>query len=174
MSIFTRLINAVKEYQHLALILLSIFLISTSGWIVMGRGLRANASVWDLLHVYLGLLAALLSVTFLLSNFVQGKWRQFFPYLAGDLSQVILDLKGLFKGKLPSAGGKGLFSLIEGIGLLLLFAVSVTGVMWFILQGSSDALPWRSWHHTFSHWFIGFVVLHCLCAISHILDFIRN
>ncbi len=174
MNIFRRVVNKVAEYQHLILILLSLFLISTSSWIMMGRGLRANASVWDLLHVYLGLLASFLSITFLLCNLVKGKWRQYFPYLAGDLSQVALDIKGLFKGKLPAAGGKGLFSLIEGIGLLLLLAVSITGVMWFVLQGDSDALVWRRWHHFFAHGFIGFVILHCVCALSHILEFIRN
>ncbi|MCG9697582.1 cytochrome b/b6 domain-containing protein [Shewanella sp. Isolate11] len=162
------------EYQHLLLILLSVFLISTSGWILMGRGIRANASIWDLLHVYLGLLAAFFSVTFLLSNVRQGKWRQYFPWLAGDFAQVSADIKGLFKGKIPAAGGKGLFSLIEGIGLLLLFVVALTGTIWFCLQGSSEALAWRSWHHVFAKGFIGFVVLHCICAASHLLDFIRN
>ncbi|MCE9677687.1 cytochrome b/b6 domain-containing protein [Shewanella sp. AS1] len=174
MNKVTKFVRHLVDYQHLILIVLSLFLVATSGWILMGRGLSANASIWDLLHVYLGLIAACFSLSILVTSTIHGGWRQYYPYLTGDLSQVVSDLKGLAKGRIPAGGGKGLFSLIEGIGLLLLLGVSVTGLLWYLQQGSSDALMWRSWHHLFAQGFIGFLIVHSICAISHLLDFIRN
>ena len=173
-KLLTSLGKKVIEYQHLVLILLSLFLISTNGWLLMGRAIRTNASMWDYLHVYLGLLVACFSVSILLTNVVKGKWRQYFPWLVGDFSQLSNDICGLKQGKIPLAGGRGLFSVIEGIGLILLVLVSFTGVMWFVTQGSSEALNWRSYHHSAAHGFIGFIIVHSICAAAHLLDFIRN
>ncbi|MGE6651268.1 hypothetical protein BEL05_11905 [Shewanella colwelliana] len=169
--------NTVKQlltYQHLLVIVLSLFLISTSGWILMGRAIRTQASIWDLLHVYLGAVVACLSVSMLLTNVIKGKWRQYFSWLAGDFTQLSQDVCGLKKGKIPLAGGRGLFSAIEGIGLILLLLVSITGAMWYFTQGSSEALNWRSYHHSAAHGFIGFIIIHSICAAAHLLDFIRN
>ncbi|ACA85089.1 cytochrome b/b6 domain-containing protein [Shewanella woodyi] len=176
-SIFARvrhIITRLSAYQHLLLILLSLYLILTSGWLMMGRSLRASASLWDMTHVYLGLFATLIACLFLISNSTGGKWRQYFPWLIGDAGQLLRDLKGLLKGKLPTSGGRGLFSWVEGIGMLLLVAVGITGTMWFIMQGSSDALVWRSYHILLAKGFIGFILVHILFACLHLLDFVRN
>ncbi|WP_033539874.1 MULTISPECIES: cytochrome b/b6 domain-containing protein [Shewanella] len=174
MKMLAKFREVLETYQHLFAILLSLFLIGTSGWIMMGRALRANASVWDWLHVYLGLLAGVFSVTMLVTNVVRGQWRQYFPYLVGDFTQLSNDVCGLKRGKLPLAGGRGLFSVIEGICMLLFVAVAATGLMWFLTQGSSEALNWRSYHHSAAHGFIVFMVIHALFALSHLLDFIRR
>ncbi|WP_076410159.1 cytochrome b/b6 domain-containing protein [Shewanella sp. UCD-KL12] len=173
-SLIAKAFEKLATYQHLLIILLSLFLISTSPWIMMGRTLRSSASIWDYLHVYLGLLTGLLSITMFLANILKGKWRQYFPWLAGDFSQLKRDLVGLVKGKVPLAGGRGLFSFVEGLGMLLMLGVALTGVMWFFLQGSSDALTWRSYHIWFAKGFIGFIVVHVIFACLHLLDFIRN
>lgn len=140
----------------------------------MGRSLRVSASIWDYLHVYLGLMTAVLSMSMLVTNCINGRWRQFFPWLQLDFSHLIKDFSGLLKGKIPVAGGRGLFSCIEGLGILLLVGVGVTGMIWFCLQGSSDALAWRSYHLLFAKCFMGFILIHVFCACLHLLDFIRN
>ncbi len=173
-SFFGRLVTKLVDYQHVLIIILSVFLISTSGWILMGRGLRASASIWDLLHVYLGLVTAGLSVSMLFASCMKGRWRQMFPWLQADFSQIGKDLSGLVKGRIPVAGGSGLFSCIEGIGLLLLVGVSFSGLIWFCMQGSSDALVWRSYHILLAKSFIGFIFVHALCACLHLVDLIRN
>ena len=163
-----------SEYQHLLIILFSLYLILTSSWILMGRSLRSNASLWDMTHVYLGLLTTLLACLFLLANCIRGKWQQYFPWLLGDIAQLVRDCKGVFKGKLPVSGGRGLFSCVEGLGMLLLVGVGLTGCLWFVLQGSSDALFWRNYHIIFAKGFVGFIAIHILFACLHLLDFIRN
>ncbi|ABV38393.1 conserved hypothetical protein [Shewanella sediminis HAW-EB3] len=173
-SAITKLFAKLNELQHLFIIILSAYLIITSGWILIGRSLRASASFWDLAHVYLGLITAIFSFTFLLSNSLKGKWRQYFPWLKGDFSQLKKDISGLFKGKLPIAGGSGLFSWIEGLGMLVFVGVGFTGVIWYFLQGTPDALLWRGYHIMLAKSFIGFIVLHIVLAGLHLLDFIRD
>ena len=173
-SVLSRLLAKLVDYQHVCIIILSVFLISSSGWILMGRGLRNSASIWDYLHVYLGLVTAGLSVSMLITHCVRGQWRQMFPWLLADFSQLSKDLSGLVKGRIPVAGGRGLFSCIEGIGILLLVAVGFSGVIWFFLQGSTEALVWRGYHMLLVKGFIGFILIHVFCACLHLLDFIRN
>ncbi|MCK8044416.1 cytochrome b/b6 domain-containing protein [Shewanella sp. 1CM18E] len=173
-SMFKRLARKYIDLQHVLIILTSAYLIFTSSWVLIGRSLRINASIWDTSHVYLGLVGAFFSITFLISNSLKGKWRQYFPWLVADFSQLKADLVGLTKGKIPIAGGRGLFSITEGIGMLLFVAVGVTGLLWFATQGTSAALMWRGYHIDAAHGFIGFIMLHAVFACLHLLDFIRN
>lgn len=170
----TQIFDFVLARLHLWIVLSVGLLVCTSPWIFIGRSLRANASIWDYLHVYLGLIAAALGILFLLRNSIQGKWHQYFAWLVGDWGQLIQDIKGLFKGKLPVAGGKGLFSTVEGIGMLLLVATGMTGALWFFYQGTSLAMTWRGYHQICADVFIGFLVVHLVLAASHIIEFIRQ
>ena len=169
-----KLVSIFAARQHIMIIISVAYLVLTSGWILIGRSLRNNASIWDISHVYLGLFAAFLAVSFLISTCLKGKWRQYFPWLVANFSQLKNDLQGLTKGKLPIAGGRGLFSIVEGFGLLIFLAVGLTGVLWFLTQGSSDALTWRSYHIYCAKGFIGFIIVHVIFACLHLLDFIRN
>ncbi|WP_028771588.1 cytochrome b/b6 domain-containing protein [Shewanella waksmanii] len=173
-SLIQRVISQYLERQHLLLIVLCLFLLPTSGYLMMGRALRKNASFWDISHVYLGLLACFIAVTFLVTNVMGNKWRQYFPWLTLDFSQLLQDIKGLFKGRLPQAGGRGLFSCVEGLGMLIMVAVGITGAMWFVLQGTTDALMWRNYHIMAAKGLMGFLALHVIFAALHLLDFIRN
>ncbi|QYJ79557.1 cytochrome b/b6 domain-containing protein [Shewanella acanthi] len=166
--------SALLTRLHLLIVLSCTLLVCTSPWILIGKNLRNQASAWDYLHVYLGLVCAALALLFLLRNTLQGKWHQYYAWLVGDWSQLGADIKGLFKGRLPVAGGKGLFSAIEGIGMLLLLATGLSGVFWFAYQGSAAALEWRAYHQIFADIFVGFLVVHLVLAISHIIEFIRQ
>ncbi|MCL1119132.1 cytochrome b/b6 domain-containing protein [Shewanella seohaensis] len=170
----TQIFDFVLARLHLWIVLSVGLLVCTSPWIFIGRSLRANASIWDYLHVYLGLIATALGILFLLRNSIQGKWHQYFAWLVGDWGQLIQDVKGLFKGKLPVAGGKGLFSTVEGIGMLLLVATGMTGALWFFYQGTPLAMTWRGYHQVCADVFIGFLVVHLVLAASHIIEFIRQ
>lgn len=168
------LCRVIMAQLHVWIVVSTILLVCSSPWIFMGRRIPDNASFWDYLHVYLGLACTVLGILFLLSNTLRGKWHQYFGWLAGDWTQLKQDVVGLAKGKFPVAGGKGLFSAIEGIGMLLLVATGVTGLVWFIVQGTPTALTWRGYHQVFAQAFIGFLILHLVLAASHILDFIRQ
>ncbi|MCH1923908.1 cytochrome b/b6 domain-containing protein [Shewanella sp. C32] len=169
-----RLIALLLQSVHLLTMVLCALLLIGSTKLMMLRRIPTNASFWDLSHVWLGWLVALLSLLFLGKLCVHGRWRLYFPWLALQWRPIVNDIKGLGKGKIPSAGGAGLFSLIEGFTVLSLVATAATGVMWFFTQGSADAASWRLWHHSASHWFIGLLIVHVLCALSHLIDMVRD
>jgi hypothetical protein len=154
---------------HVLLTLGSLSLVLTSPWIVIGRRLRPQASFLDLWHVYFGLALLPLVLLFLFKNCRQGQWRLYFPYLAGNFRGLVQDLSALFRGRLPVAGGAGLFSVIEGLLVVLLLACCITGVFWFAQQGASSALFWRSLHANIAVAFVVFLVLHVLFAALHIV-----
>ncbi|MCS6095441.1 cytochrome b/b6 domain-containing protein [Shewanella baltica] len=174
MSKLSSLFRVMMAYLHVWIVISSSLLVCASPWIFMGRRIPDNAGFWDYLHVYLGVACAVLGVLFLFSNTLHGKWHQYFGWLTGDWAQLKQDMVGLTKGKFPVAGGKGLFSAIEGIGMLLLVATGITGVVWLLFQGTPTALAWRGYHQIFAQAFIGFLIVHLVLAASHILDFIRQ
>ena len=90
------------------------------------------------------------------------------------LQQLWQDVSGLARGRMPIAGGAGLFSVVEGITLLLLLLSAFSGVVWFWEQGTADALVWRDYHHSVTSGFVAMVVLHMVLALSHLLAFIRQ
>ncbi|MCF1427843.1 MAG: cytochrome b/b6 domain-containing protein [Shewanella sp.] len=163
-----------SDRLHLLLMLPTVFLVLTSPWIFMARQLPANASFWNLSHVYLGLLTCLLGILFLLTNLMGGTWRQYFPWVVADINPLVKDIVNFAKLKLPVAGGRGLFSVIEGLTMLDLVATGLTGVAWYLTQGTADALSWRAWHIDCAQWFIGLLIVHMVCALSHLLDFLRQ
>lgn len=169
-----RLLALLLQSVHLLLMLLCAFLLIGSSKLMMLRRIPSSAGFWDLSHVWLGWVAAILALLFLGKLYVHGRWRLYFPWLALQWRPIVNDLTGLTKGKVPSAGGAGLFSLIEGFTVLALVATGVSGALWFLSQGSAAAADWRMWHHTAAHWFIGLFIVHIVCALSHLIDLVRD
>lgn len=168
-----RWLERFATHQHLLVAGLSLWLVATSPWVHLRRAIPRSAGGWDYSHIALGCAVFLLSITFLWSCLRRGGWRQYFPWACGELGQVGGDLSGLARGRLPTAGGAGLFALIEGLGLLSLFATAATGVAWLWYQGSSEALSWRQHHLFAARGLIAFLVLHAITASLHLLEFLR-
>ncbi|MCL2919067.1 cytochrome b/b6 domain-containing protein [Shewanella litorisediminis] len=157
---------------HLMVLLPVLPVLLTAPFLLLGRRLRDNASLWDLLHVYLGLLLVPISLLLLISCVVQGRWRQFFPLWGSDALRQ--DIKALASARLPKGGGSGLFSLLEGLCALFLVAVALTGLGWYCTEGSAEALSWRAWHKDLAIGFVVLLALHVLAALSHLVDFFRQ
>jgi hypothetical protein len=88
------------------------------------------------------------------------------PPRAVARSGVICGLLG------QGAGGRGRRALrhIEGLLLLALVTAGLSGVAWFLLQGSDAALTWRMLHIVLARILIAAGVLHVLAVASHLLD----
>lgn len=160
--------------QHLALTLLSAWLIATSPWIAMLRRVPRDAGFLDYSHVVLGSVTLAIAITYTVSCTRAGRWRLYFPWLAGHLGAIGRDASGLLRGRIPAAEGGGLFGLIEGLLLVLLLATAVTGAVWFAMQGSLEALAWRSHHIFAARGLVVFLVLHVITVSLHLIDFIRD
>lgn len=167
-------LRRIAAQQHLALALLTAWLVLTSPWVHMFRRIPRNAGFLDYAHIGLGLLALALAVTFTVSCTRHGRWRLYFPWLAGDLRQAGSDLRGLFRREVPTSEGGGLFALVEGLLLLALLAAAFTGGLWLYAQGSAEAVSWRHYHILASRCMIGLLVLHIVSVSLHLLDFVRE
>jgi hypothetical protein len=167
-------IEKLTARQHLAVALLSTWLIATSPWIVMLRRVPREAGFLDYSHVVLGFVTLAIAITYTVTCTRAGRWRLYFPWLAGQLGAVGRDASGLLRGRIPAAEGGGLFGLIEGLLLVLLLATAVTGAVWFAMEGSQEALAWRSQHIFAARGLVVFLVLHVISVSLHLVDFIRD
>ncbi|QDE32317.1 MULTISPECIES: cytochrome b/b6 domain-containing protein [Shewanella] len=161
--------QCIEVRLHQLVILMSLLLICTSPWIFIGRQLSPRAGFWDVFHVYGGLFTGVLALLFTFHICSAGQWRQFFPWLTLDVKPLLNDLRGLTRGKLPHSGSNGLISVIEGLGVIVLLLVALSGAIWYVAD-PSNALMWRSYHILFAQVFIGFIVIHFILAIVHIRD----
>lgn len=163
-----------SDRQHLAVALLSLWLILSSPWVSMLRRIPAGAGWVDYAHVALGLLALVVGATYAWRCTRGGRWQLYFPWAPSQLAGVGRDLAGLLRGRIPSAEGGGVFGLIEGLLLGLFLATAVTGAVWFLLQGSTEALAWRGYHILAARGLVSLLVLHVVTVSLHLLDFLRD
>jgi hypothetical protein len=163
-----------SDRQHLAVALLTLWLLITSPWVSMLRRIPPSAGWLDYAHVVLGLLALVLGVAYAWSCTRGERWRLYFPWTPSELRSVGRDLAGLLRGCMPSSEGGGLFGLIEGLLLLLLLATALTGAGWLATQGSDAALAWREYHALAARGLVGLLVLHVVTVSLHLTDFLRD
>lgn len=168
------LLDRLANPLHLLIALATLWLIATSAWLGMYRRVPDPAGFIDLSHVLLGFAALALGLVYALACTLGGRWRLYFPWLAGDGGAVLRDLAGLFRGQRPMSEGGGLFGAIEGLLLVALLAAGLTGALWFAQQGSEAALAWRSAHGVAAWSFAALLVAHTLSVALHLVDLIRN
>jgi hypothetical protein len=149
-------------------------LYGSSPWLAMLRRVPREPSLVDYLHLALGAVALLLALAFLALALRAGRWRLYFPWLAGRGGQVLRDLAGLFRGRLPRSEGGGLNTALQGFVLLALLATAVTGAGWFVAQGAEAALAWRAVHASSAHVLGGLVIAHAVTALAHVIDLARG
>jgi cytochrome b561 len=159
---------------HLALAVLSLWLIVTSPWIAMLRRIPGGAGWLDWTHVVIGFLVLVLSSAYAWAVTRGGRWRLIFPVLPLQRRTVWSDLAGLLSGRIPASESGGLFGLIEGLLLIALVLTAATGMGWYFARGADVALDWRDWHQFVSRALIGLLVLHVAAVSLHLLEFARG
>ncbi|MCB1072804.1 MAG: cytochrome b/b6 domain-containing protein [Chlamydiia bacterium] len=96
-----------------------------------------------------------------------------FPYHFEGRQCILADLRMLLRGQLPPTGArKGLSGLVEGMGILLISFMAVTGLIFhFAFVYSMDQIPLmliiRDIHNFFSYFVWVFVIGHGGMAILH-------
>jgi hypothetical protein len=160
--------------QHLAVSLLSGWLILTSPWVALLRRIPSEAGFLDYSHIVLGCITLLFAITYTITCTRAGRWRLYFPWLAGQFGVVARDVGGMRRGRIPAAEGGGLFAMIEGVLLVLLLATAVTGALWLSAQGAESALNWRGFHIVAARGLAGFIVLHVVTVSLHLIEFVRD
>jgi len=136
---------------HAALAALALWLVATSPWVSMLRRIPSGAGFFDYAHVALGWLALVAGLVYAAALMRGGRWRQYVPGKAAGITGVI-----------------------EGLLLVAIVVTGASGAMWFLLQGSSDAIVWRGWHILSARALIGVGIAHVLAVASHLLDLVRD
>lgn len=159
---------------HAVLAVLATALVLGSPWLAMVSLLKTQAAWPDLLHVGAGWAAAALLLPYALHTVQRGRWRLYFPWLAGHGRALRQDLQGLLRGRLPGSEGGGLFATLQGALLVALLAAAGTGLGWWFTQGTAAALDWHS-HHTLAARVAAVLLgLHLLTGAAHLVEFVRD
>jgi cytochrome b len=113
-------------------------------------------------HEYGGLLALAVIVAFWLWTHTNYDVPRLFPWSRAGMQEVMTELRGLRRERLPAPGrARGLSSFVHGLGLLAATGMALTGLMIFLtVPGGRGA-----WDDTTSYSaFTNFVLLHKLIA----------
>jgi hypothetical protein len=169
-SLLDRLVNPL----HLLIALAGTWLVASSPWIGLYQALPDEPGAINLSHVGLGLALLPLGIAYFAACTVGGRWRLYFPWVAGQFGDIARDLGGLFTGQRPGSEGGGLFAAIEGLLLLALLATALTGALWFLGRGTEAAIAWRDHHILAARGLIGLMVLHVVAVSLHFVDLMRD
>lgn len=159
---------------HGLLAALALVLVLGSPWLNMVSRLKASPPWPDLLHLVCGAATLLLLLPFVLHTLRGGRWRLYFPWLAGHLQALRQDLSGLLRGRLPGSEGSGLFAAVQGLLLLAMVAASLTGLGWWWTEGTAAALDWHTAHVLAGRAAAVLLGLHLLTSLAHLVEFIRD
>ena len=165
-----RLVNPL----HLLIALACAWLAASSPWIGLYQALPDDAGAINLSHVVLGLAMLPLGIVYFAACTVGGRWRLYFPWVAGQVGEIGRDVAGIFRGQRPSSEGGGLFAAIEGLLLLALLAAALTGALWFCGRGTDAAITWRGHHILAARGLIALMVIHVVAVSLHFVDLVRD
>jgi len=168
------LLDRLNGPLHLGVALAAAWLILSSPWIGMYQQMPEEPGWINLAHVAVGFAALLIAAVYTVAVAPGGRWREYFPWLGGDLGAVGRDISGIFHGRLPTVEGGGLLPMIEGLLLIALLLAGLTGAAWFLVQGSATAVVLRDWHIAAARACAALVLLHFIGVALHLLDFVRD
>lgn len=136
----------------------------------------ATLSAIDWYHVYAGLGLLLLTPVFMALMLKRRHWRDLYPWLGGNLSQIKADICSLLDRQLPEAKPAGLAATVEGLGLLALFLALISGTVWLLamLQGWSDAPDLLKLHKALVGLIEAYVYGHGGFALLHLIVWWRR
>lgn len=126
---------------HLTTIVLVLSQFLTSNLIEIGSS--AGAPVFFLgawTHILPGLILFGVTFVFALTEFLRRGLKFFFPYLWGDFSQLVSDLKTLLGRRLPEAAPGGLAAIVQGLGLGAMGLTVLSGGLWFFLTRAGSGM----------------------------------
>lgn len=102
------------------------------------------------MHIVSGFGLIVLGIVLLWWMFSQRGFNWYFAWAKADFRGIRQDLNTLAKLKLPEALPGGIAATIQGLGVVALLAVAVSGGLWFVvntIQGPSSAFA-----HSILHW----------------------
>lgn len=169
-SLLDRLVNPL----HLLIALACTWLVASSPWVGLYQGVPDDPGAINLGHIVLGLAMLPLGIAYFAACTVGGRWRLYFPWVAGQFGDIARDIGGVFRGQRPGSEGGGLFAALEGLLLLALLATAATGALWFLGGHADAAVAWRGRHILAARGLLGLMILHVVAVGLHVIDLVRD
>jgi hypothetical protein len=168
------LLDRLNGPLHFGVALAAAWLVLSSPWIGMYDRMPEEPGWVTLAHVVIGFVALPIGAAYAAAVVQGGRWREYFPWLGGDLGAVSRDVTGILRGRVPTVEGGGLLPMIEGLLLLVLLIAGATGAVWFFVQGSEAAVALRDAHILAARACAVLLLLHLIGVALHLLDFVRE
>lgn len=124
------------------------------------------------IHISFGIIITLLTIIFIPACFYHRRGiKYFFPYLWGDTSQLIKDIKASLAFKLIPPTSEGLAAVIQGLGLGALLLTVLTGITWLVCwqKGLSYASFFKGSHQIFAILLGIYLLGHGTMAVIHFI-----
>lgn len=161
---------------HLILVVLVITQILNSN----GMGLSLSQKIkpeitselFTWMHISIGITLLCLCIVLTIYCLLTRGFRYFYPYLWGDFTQIIRDLKILTHFKLPESEPGGLATCVQGLGLGALSLVVLSGFAWLALwlSDSSWALDMKDIHKTLTGLIEVYIIAHGGMGVLHFIQ----
>ncbi|APZ68579.1 TPA_asm: cytochrome b/b6 domain-containing protein [Salmonella enterica subsp. enterica serovar Java] len=120
---------------HIVIAALILFQIINSNLIssdALGQTGISNIMTW--LHIFSGTGLIVLGIVMLVWMLVRRGGRYYFCWLFMDFRGIKQDIFTLRQFRLPDAHAGGIAATIQGLGVLALLAVALSGALWFLLD----------------------------------------
>ncbi|WP_318153232.1 cytochrome b/b6 domain-containing protein [Erwinia aphidicola] len=104
-------------------------------------------SIITWMHVISGFSLIMLGALMLGWMLAQRGARYYFSWLHFDFSDIAQDIATLKRLRLPEAHSGGIAATIQGLGVLSLLGVALSGGIWFLLNAAQNPLA-----HSVIHW----------------------
>ena len=120
------------------------------------------------IHIIIGMALCLLVLALATLSIKKRGLRNFFPYLWGDMTQIVKDVRIAAQFKLIAPRPKGVPASIQGLGMCALLMTVFTGLWWFD-DWSNDRLGLTalSMHKFFAMAMIAYLAGHGGMALAH-------
>ncbi len=120
------------------------------------------------IHIIIGMALCLLVLALAVLTVKKRGLRNFFPYLWGDMTQIVKDMHIAAQFKLIAPRPKGVPASIQGLGMCALFMAVFTGLWWFD-DWSNDRLGLTalSMHTFFAMAMVVYLIGHGGMALAH-------
>jgi cytochrome b561 len=162
-----------------SLILHFIFAAAVVSQLITSQLMGSHADLFYL-HVAGGVTAFVMLLIYVILKLKQNKFMNFFPHHIMQFIEVKDDLMNLIKFKaLPDRAQGGLPGLVQGLGILLILGMAITGATGFIIW---HWLPWKNLatiaidiHSTLATFVWIYIIGHTAMSVLHwIIDYRRK
>ncbi len=158
------------------LIIFNIFV----GFLVAETSFPTVTSYWIITlgwtHTILGFCIGISGVLLIITSIYHKGLKHFFPYLWGEYTQLIEDIKASLKFKLIPPKSGGLAATVQGLGLGALFLTISTGILFFICWKEDYMAMYffKELHGTCAILLAFYLLGHGGMAILHFIDWQRK